>query len=97
MSDMEILLEMVSEREVDEGSASRSKLNAGREAALDERQVASREMAVALPDHINVGLLLVCDLAQCAAPRWLKMDIRQISNDCIGGLEVLLRTATNTV
>ena len=47
---MEVLLEVVTEREVQERAAVRRELHAGREAALDHGQVARGQMAVQLGD-----------------------------------------------
>ena len=44
--DMEVLLEVVLEREVEERRSGRRELHAGREAALHEGQIAGGEMAV---------------------------------------------------
>ena len=47
---MEVLLEVVAEREVEERPAVRGQLHRRRQAALDDREVARREVAVELVD-----------------------------------------------
>jgi hypothetical protein len=46
MTDVKVLLEVVFEREVDERSPVGGQLHRGRQAALDDRKVARREVAV---------------------------------------------------
>jgi len=50
MCDVEVLLEMVAQRKVDEGPTVRDQLHGRREPALDHRQVAARERAVPVVD-----------------------------------------------
>ena len=56
VGDMEVLLEMVSQREIDERRAGGGKLHAGGEPALDQRQITGCKMPVKIGDkgpHLN--------------------------------------------
>ena len=58
MGDVEVLLEMVLEREVEEGRSGRGQLHAGRETALHQRQIAGRQMPVEIRHesaHLDTG------------------------------------------
>src|SRR5215470_20323854 len=46
MGDVKILLEVIAEREIDEGGAGRRQLHAGGQTALNQREVACGEMTV---------------------------------------------------
>ena len=50
MADMEVLLEVMPQREIDERPPVRGQLHRGRQPALDQRNVTDREMPVELVD-----------------------------------------------
>ena len=69
VGDMEVLLEMVLEREVEEGRAGRRQLHAGGESALHQRQIASRQMPVQIRHegpHLDARRRVRATAGRCA-------------------------------
>ena len=74
MADVEVLLEVVAEREVDERPAVRGQLHRGGQPALDDGQVAGGEMAVEVVDIAD-------DLEALVAWQGLRIDARPGDDD----------------